>query len=173
MAKIVVVEDDVLLAKMYAKLLSFENHEVVIATDGEEALPTIKKIVPDLILMDIMMPKMNGLQALDQIKADPATAKTPVVVMSNLVSVNSSEDVLAKGAARYVDKSQYDPKKIAELVNEVLANPAGQSPGPAATNQAQGGQAGIAQPQTVQTSELQTEPATPQPVQTANPENKA
>lgn len=125
MAKVVVVEDDVLLAKMYVKLLNFEQHEVVVANDGETALDTIKQEKPDIVLMDVMMPKMNGLQALDALKQDPVTANVPVVVMSNLVNVNDPNEVLARGAVKYVDKSMYDPKKISQLVTEVLS---GQTP---------------------------------------------
>lgn len=120
MAKVIVVEDDGLLAKMYIKLLSFENHEVVVVDNGETAIETIKEQLPDIVLMDVMMPKMNGLQALEQLKKDPKTAHIPVVVMSNLVNVNDSNEVLARGAVAYIDKSQYDPKSISQMVNQIL-----------------------------------------------------
>lgn len=129
MAKVVVVEDDVLLAKMYVKLLTFEKHEVVVASDGETALDTIRQEKPEIILMDVMMPKMNGLQALEQLKKDPETASIPVVVMSNLVNVNDTNEVLARGAIQYLDKGMYDPKKIAELVTQILG---GNNPGQSA-----------------------------------------
>lgn len=132
MAKVVVVEDDALLAKMYVKLLDFEHHQVVIASNGETALDMIKTEQPDLVLMDVMMPKMNGLQALEQLKRMPETKNIPVVVMSNLVNVNSAEEVLARGAVRYVDKSQYDPRQVAALVSEVVnSQPASANPTPA------------------------------------------
>lgn len=159
MAKVVVVEDDGLLAKMYVKLLTFEQHDVVVASDGEQAIPTIKKEKPDIVLMDVMMPKMNGLQSLEQLKKDPETAGIPVVVMSNLVNVNDPNEVLARGAVKYVDKSMYDPKKISQLVAEVIGANATQTVSatvPAAQQQVQ--QAG----QTVVTQAAQ--PATsPQP----------
>ena len=71
--------------------------------------------------MDIMMPKINGLQALDQLKKDPETKAIPVIVFTNLANVNDEHDVLARGALKYVDKSQYDPRKVVELIKEVLA----------------------------------------------------
>lgn len=133
MAKVVLVEDDVLLAKMYQRLLNFSGHDVVLATDGEKAVDMVVQEKPDIVLMDIMMPRMNGLQALEQIRTNEQFKQTPIIVMSGLANVNSEEEVLAKGATKYIDKGQYDPKALADLVNQVLGVSANQPEAPTPT----------------------------------------
>jgi len=114
MAKILLIEDDQLMSRMYQKIFTFEGYKVETAVDGEQGKPT-------LILLDIMMPKMNGLQVLEKLKADPETKKIPVVVLTNLAGQQDAEAALAKGAVKYIVKSEYDPKQIADMVKEVIA----------------------------------------------------
>lgn len=119
--KILLVEDDTLLVKMYATILTNNGFEVVTAGDGEEALQLVRTQKPALVMMDIMMPKMNGLQALDAIRNDPAVAKIPVIMLTGLSKVNEEKDVLARGANLYLDKSKYDPKDVMEKIKLVLS----------------------------------------------------
>jgi Response regulator containing a CheY-like receiver domain and an HD-GYP domain len=71
--------------------------------------------------LDIMMPEMNGLEVLDKLKADPDTKKIPVVVLTNLAGSQDSEAALLKGAVKYIVKSEYEPKSIANMIKEILA----------------------------------------------------
>jgi CheY-like chemotaxis protein len=119
MAKVLIVEDDALLTRMYSTILGRHNHQVVAAADGQEGVTAARKEAPDLILLDIMMPKFNGLQALDQLKKDPKTAGIPVVVLTNLSNVNNAQDVLARGADKFVDKALFEPKNLGALVEEM------------------------------------------------------
>ncbi len=121
MAKILIVEDDELISGMYQSIFTFDKHEVAIASDGEEALAKIGGFKPDLVLLDIMMPKMNGLQVLDKIKADPETKAIPVVMLTNLDAKQDAETALAKGAIKYIVKSNYNPKQISDMVKDILA----------------------------------------------------
>lgn len=121
MAKILVVEDDPLMSRMYQKIFTFEGYEVEMAGDGEQGLEKSKTVNPTIILLDVMMPKMNGLQVLDKLKMDPATKEIPVVMLTNLAGQQDAEAALAKGAVKYIVKSEYEPKQVAGMVKEILA----------------------------------------------------
>lgn len=121
MTKILIVEDDPLMARMYEKIFTFEKFEVELASDGEEGLEKVRSFSPTLILLDVMMPKMNGLEVLEKLKTDPATKSIPVVMLTNLAGQQDAETALAKGAVKYIVKSEYDPKQVSDMVKEIIA----------------------------------------------------
>ena len=122
MAKILIVEDDPLMLRMYQKIFTLEHYEVDIAVNGEEAITKAWATPPPtLILLDIMMPKMNGLQVLDKLKADPDKKTIPVIMLTNLAGQQDAETALLKGAVKYIIKSEHEQKQIVDMVKEVLA----------------------------------------------------
>jgi len=121
MVKVFIVEDDPLMSRMYQKIFTFEKYEVDMAGDGEEALAKIPASKPTIILLDVMMPKMNGLQVLEKLKADLATKNIPVVMLTNLAGQQDAETALSKGAVKYIVKSEHEPKEIADMVKEIIA----------------------------------------------------
>lgn len=122
MAKsILIVEDDPLMNRMYQKIFKFEKYDVESATDGEAGLEKARKNNPMLILLDIMMPKMNGLQVLEKLKSDPETKKIPVVMLTNLAGEKDAEKALMKGAVKYIVKSEHDPKQVVTMVKQIIA----------------------------------------------------
>ncbi len=121
MAKILIVEDDPLMSRMYQKIFQFEKYDVELAGNGEDALETIRKSKPTIILLDIMMPKLNGLQVLDKLKSDPDTKGIPVIMLTNLASEKDAENAMLKGAVKYIVKSQHEPKAIVDMVKEIVA----------------------------------------------------
>jgi CheY-like chemotaxis protein len=121
MAKILIIEDDPLMSRMYQKIFLFENYEVELAGDGEAGLEKAIKTLPTIILLDIMMPKMNGLEVLDKLKLDPTTKKIPVIMLTNLAGTQDAEAALSKGAVKYIIKSEHEPKEIVDMIKEVLA----------------------------------------------------
>jgi CheY-like chemotaxis protein len=121
MAKILIIEDDPLMSRLYEKIFTFEKYEVELAADGEEGLVKVKQAKPTLILLDIMMPKLNGLQVLERLKADPETKAVPVVMLTNLSGEKDAETALSKGAVKYIIKSEHEPKEVADIVKEILA----------------------------------------------------
>jgi CheY-like chemotaxis protein len=120
MAQVLVVEDDVVLARMYSKALDIEGLEAELATNGEEAVVMIKANPPELILLDIMMPKLSGFQVLDILKADATTRDIPVVVLTNLHSADDINLALAKGAVECVIKSQSNPMEVVAIAKRYL-----------------------------------------------------
>lgn len=121
MVKILIVEDDSLVSQMYQDIFSFENYEVDIAMNGEQGLEKARQGKPTLILLDVMMPKMNGLQVLDKLKSDPEVQKIPVVMLTNLAGEQDAKTALLKGAVKYIIKSEYNPKQVTEMIKEIIA----------------------------------------------------
>jgi DNA-binding response OmpR family regulator len=122
MAKILLVDDDALLVRMYQKKLENDGYEVATADDGDVALTLVGEFKPDLILLDIMMPKVNGLQVLTKLKENKETSNIPVILLTNVGS--SDEDVnrgLELGAVAYLVKAGNRPVVVVEKVKEILA----------------------------------------------------
>ncbi len=120
MAKVLIIEDDALVSRMYQKTLTFEGFEVEVASDGREGVAKAKAVKPDLILCDIMMPNVNGLEALVRLKADEDLKNIPVVMLTNLAGTEDAKTAIAKGALTYLVKSEYRPKEIADKVTQIL-----------------------------------------------------
>lgn len=121
MSKVLIIEDDPLMSRMYQKIFTFEKYDVVMAGDGQQGLDLARSEKPTLILLDVMMPKMNGFQVLEKLKSDPETKTIPVVMLTNLAGEQDAETALAKGAVKYIVKSEYEPKQVADMVKEILA----------------------------------------------------
>jgi len=121
MTKVLIIEDDPLMSRMYQKIFTFEKYEVEMAGDGEEGLAKAATVNPTIVLCDVMMPKMNGLEVLEKLKADPATKAIPVIMLTNLAGQQDAETALAKGAVKYIIKSEHDPKEVADMVKEIVA----------------------------------------------------
>lgn len=121
MTHVLIVEDDPLMSRMYQKIFTFEGYEVHMAVDGQDGLDQARELKPTLILLDVMMPKLNGLQVLEKLKEDPDTKAIPVVMLTNLASEQDAEAAMSKGAVKYIIKSEHEPKEVADMVKEVLA----------------------------------------------------
>lgn len=125
MAKLLLVEDDPLMQDMYKSILELEEgFLVMLASNGEEALEKLKDFLPDLILLDIMMPKMNGLDALKNIKERPNLVKIPVIMLTNIADQNMVEKAMALGASKYLVKSNIAPDALTQVIKQLLENTA-------------------------------------------------
>ena len=120
MAKILLVEDEELLCKMYRRKLELGNFEVEIAADGEEGFAKAREFKPDLILLDIVMPKLNGIGVLKKIKADPVINWIPVVMLTNLATGAAIQECLEAGSQGYIIKSDSTPSKLLQDVKKFL-----------------------------------------------------
>lgn len=120
MAKILLVEDDIFLIKMYQKKLELAGFEVIVAPNGEMGVAKMKEIKPDLVFMDIMMPKVNGLEAIELAKKDEEIKNIPIVVLSNLSSPTDLDIAKSKGAQKVIIKSEINPGDLVTTANEIL-----------------------------------------------------
>ncbi len=119
---LLLIEDDPLMLRLYRKIFELEGYEVELAAGGQEGLDKAKSDKPTLVLLDIMMPKMDGFEVLGKLKEDPETKDIPVVVLTNLAGTQDAKKAMEMGASKYIIKSEQDPKEVATLVKEVLEN---------------------------------------------------
>ena len=124
MSSVLVVEDDTFLSSIITQELSHAGHEVFTAFDGKQGFETAKAKKPDLILMDIMMPNINGYEALALLKSDEATRGIPVIVLSNVGQSEEKERARAAGAADFLVKVDFEPKEILNKIQQFLGNAA-------------------------------------------------
>lgn len=120
MTKILIIEDESTLRKTMAEYLSAEKFEAVEAADGETGLELARKEIPDLILLDIILPKKNGLEVLEELKKDEKTKAIPVILLTNLESSEDIERAFEKGASTYLVKSDYRLEDIVRKIKETL-----------------------------------------------------
>jgi CheY-like chemotaxis protein len=119
-AKIMLVEDDNSLREIYQARLMAEGYQTVTAKDGEEALALVAQEKPDLIILDVMMPKISGFDTLDILRSTPATQTTKVIMMSALSQAEDKTRAEKLGANKYLVKSQVTLEDIVKTVREVL-----------------------------------------------------
>src|SRR6185369_11028498 len=120
MSKIMLVEDDNNLREIYEARLLAEGYEIVSAHDGEEALAMAVKEKPDLIISDVMMPKISGFDMLDILRGTQETKNTKVVMMTALSQTEDKDRATTLGADRYLVKSQVTLEDVARVAREVL-----------------------------------------------------
>ena len=118
--KILVVEDDSVLQMTLKDFLSSKGLEVVSAINGEEGIRFAKVSNPDIILLDLILPKKDGFEVLKEIKSDPTTKETPVILLTNLEGLNNIQRAIEMGASTYLVKSDYKLEEIYEKIKETL-----------------------------------------------------
>lgn len=117
MKKILIVEGEEILLDILQKKIKQEGYDVSVARDGKEALLKIKEIKPDLILLDLILPKKSGLFVLTEIKKDQKLVEIPIIVISTTSQPAELEQAMKMGASDYIAKTQFDP---AEVLNKLL-----------------------------------------------------
>ena len=132
MAKILLVEDDFSLRDIYGARLQADGHTVVTASDGEEALAVAMREHPDLIVLDVMMPKISGFDVLDILRSTPETKTTKVIMMTALSQDTDRQRGEALGVNKYLVKSQVTLEDVVASVKQVLGEGAAAAPKPAA-----------------------------------------
>jgi DNA-binding response OmpR family regulator len=120
MKKILIIEDDLILQKTLAEYLTSEGFDVEKASDGESGLEMSLSKKPDLILLDIILPKKDGHEVLKAVKENEKTKHIPVVLLTNLDGISDVEKALELGATTYLVKADYKLEEITEKVKDIL-----------------------------------------------------
>ncbi len=120
MTKILLVDDDSFISDMYTDKLKEEKFEVELAIDGEEGLRKISELKPDLILLDIPLPKMDAFEVLKKIKKDPALSQIKVIILTNVNQKDEAEKGSTLGADDYVIKANFTPAEVMIKIKQVL-----------------------------------------------------
>ena len=118
--KILLVEDDVFMLELLSDKLRKSGFEVSVAVDGEECMKVLQSIRPDLVLLDIVMPKVDGLDVLRRMKGSPDLSGIPVIVLSNLGQKEEVERAMDLGAKDYIIKANFTAGEIVEKLNKIL-----------------------------------------------------
>lgn len=118
--KVLIIDDDHFTRTVYKAQLSQENIETCLACDGEEGCAKIKETKPDLILLDIILPKKTGFEVLEDLQKDPELKDIPVIVFSSLNRQSDIEKAMKLGAKKYLPKDSHTPKQIVEEIKKIL-----------------------------------------------------
>lgn len=120
--KILIVEDEISLQNALKEFLLAEKFEVIVADDGEIALKLAKSKKPDLIMLDIILPKKDGFEVLTELRGDSATSHIPVILLTNLEDAGDIEKAFSLGINMYLVKANYSLSDIVDKVKIVLKN---------------------------------------------------
>lgn len=118
--KILLIEDDTFISGMYIAKLALENFDVLLATDGEIGLELARKHKPDLILLDLLLPKLDGYGVLKALKKSSVLASIPVILLTNLSQQESINKAMKYKVEDYLIKAHFMPSEVIEKVKNVL-----------------------------------------------------
>ena len=118
--RILIIEDDKFLRELIIQKLGKEGYDIVEAAEGEEGLRKMKEEKPDLVLLDLILPGIDGFEVLRRAKADEGTSSVPVIILSNLGQRDDVEKGIELGAIDYLIKAHFTPGEIVEKIREIL-----------------------------------------------------
>src|SRR6266850_2495320 len=122
MKKILIVEDDQIVANIYRNKFSLEGFQVEIALDGEAGLAMVRSFRPDAVVMDLMLPKMTGVELMKKIRSDEDFHHLPVIVFSNTYLTNMVQEAWKAGATKCLSKANCTPKQVIEVLRVTMNN---------------------------------------------------
>lgn len=120
MTKIAIIEDDPVISQMYLMKFEADGFDVQMANNGVRGVALVEVFRPDLILLDLQMPEMNGVEALELIRKNPASKDTPVIILTNLGEEESPKRIRSLGIDGYIVKANLTPRQVVSRVKEAL-----------------------------------------------------
>lgn len=120
--KVLIIEDDAQILDVYKKKFELSKFDVFTAQNGVEGVKAAKENHPDIILLDVMMPVMNGFEAIEKIKKDKDIAEIPVIFLSNYGEVDQMTEGFVNGAVDYLIKAEHTPSDVVNIVKDTLEN---------------------------------------------------
>ncbi len=124
MKKILIIEDDEILANIYRNKLTVEHYNVEVSNNGESGLALMRSFKPDMILLDLLLPQLSGVDVIKHIRSESDFAKLPIVVFSNTYLTNLIQDAWKAGATKCLSKARCSPKDILEIVRHTIGTAA-------------------------------------------------
>ena len=122
MKKVLIIEDDQIVANVYRNKMVVEGYQAESAPDGEDGLKLMRTFQPDVIVLDLMLPKMSGVEVIKQIRTEPEFAKLPVIVFSNTYLTNLIQEAWKAGATKCLSKANCSPKEVLDVVRNTIGD---------------------------------------------------
>jgi DNA-binding response OmpR family regulator len=122
MKKVLIIEDNQIVANIYRNKLAAEGYQTEIAPDGESGLDRMRTLQPDLMILDLMLPKMSGVEVIKQARNEAAFAKLPIIVLSNTYLTNLIQEAWRAGANKCLSKASCSPKEFLDIVRSVIGH---------------------------------------------------
>src|SRR5437588_8313667 len=122
MKKILIVEDDQIVANIYRNKFSVEGFQVEIALDGEAGMEMLRSFRPDAVILDLMLPRLTGVELMKKIRAEPDFQQLPVIVFSNTYLTNMVQEAWKAGATKCLSKANCTPKGVIEVLRATMNN---------------------------------------------------
>ncbi len=119
MTKILIVEDEAMLREVYATLFNMEKYEVAEAINGKDALGKLKKFKPDVVVLDVLMPVMGGIEFLEKVKIKKEYPALKILVLSNLSDAKTLQTIMGLGATKFLLKASLSPAQLVAAVNQL------------------------------------------------------
>lgn len=120
MAKILLIEDDSLIVKIYSTRLKADGFEVISADNGEDGITLAEREKPDFVLLDVMMPKMDGFKVLETLRAQDDLKNKPIIVYSNLAQESEMQKALQMGATEFIVKANISPTELVSKIKSYV-----------------------------------------------------
>src|SRR5436190_5294354 len=120
MKRILIIEDDQLVANIYRNKLSLEGFEVEVANEGYFGLELARSFKPDAFILDLMLPRMTGVDFMKRVRTEPGMQHVPVIVFSNTYLTNMVQDAWKAGATKCLSKANCTPKQVIEVLRSIL-----------------------------------------------------
>jgi DNA-binding response OmpR family regulator len=133
MKKMLIIEDDQIVGNIYRHKFQVEGYQVEVAADGEAGVAAVNRFHPDVVILDLMLPKLNGVEVLKRLRSKPETQSLPVIVLSNAYLSSLVQEAWKAGANHCMIKANCTPKQLVEVVNKTLASATGGSSPPPET----------------------------------------
>jgi len=119
--KIAIIEDDIAIVQMYRMKFEAEGYEVATAANGEQGLELIQQFQPNVVLLDLMMPVMDGLEMLVKMRQQSWGQKLPIIILTNMGESEAPQKIHELGVKNFIVKAEMTPKQVAEKVKELLS----------------------------------------------------
>ncbi len=122
MKKILIIEDDQIVANVYRNKLAVEGYQTEVALDGETGLKIMRTFQPDIIILDLMLPKMSGVDVIKEVRSEADFAKLPIIVFSNTYLTNLIQEAWKAGANKCLSKASCSPQEILDVVRRTIGD---------------------------------------------------
>lgn len=120
MAIILLIDDDQVLLKLYSTRLAADHHQVMTASNGQDGLDLVSKTIPDIILLDLLMPKLNGFKFIETLKKYPQTQNIPIIVFSSVANREQYDHLSRLGITTFLNKIDVTPTQLVNVINQYL-----------------------------------------------------